>query len=84
MKIDSGSPRRTVKSIRTRRSRQRQGQLRRCSCGGAGAIGIAMNAATGAFTATVLVSVSLFVGRRGIRGVMEGLWSGFGDEEEDG
>ena len=48
----------------------------------AGAVGIAMNAEQGALTATVLVSASLFVGRRGIRGVIRGIINGFEEEEE--
>jgi hypothetical protein len=47
---------------------------------GAGAIGIALSAEAGAGLATVLVATSLFVGRRGIRGLLGAIWKGTGDE----
>jgi hypothetical protein len=49
----------------------------------AGAIGIAMTAEVGAAIATILVTTSLLVGRKGIKGIMSAAWRGDGDDGDE-
>ena len=50
---------------------------------GAGALGIAMSAEAGAGLATLLVGGSLVLGRKGLKGIVGGIWRGSEDTTEN-
>jgi len=49
----------------------------------AGIIGVVLSAEAGAGLATLLVATSLFIGKRGIKGLISGIWNGFKDDTSE-